>query len=213
MNPSASTLTAGKAQSLPDGPLELPGPDHPMHAVWQRLEQVCDPEIPVVNLREMGIVRRVRQQDGTLWVDITPTYSGCPAMRQMAQDIAQALEPEFGAVQVQHHLAPAWSTDWLTTSARDKLRGWGIAPPAAQAPQQVHACGVNSTGAAHAIGASSDAVQPLQFLSRRAEPELVPCPRCGSEQTMAVGQFGSTACKALYRCLSCHEPFDYFKPY
>ena len=177
---------------------------------------MTDPEIPVVNLREMGILRRVRRESGTggaLVVDITPTYSGCPAMRQMALDIEEALAPRFGAVRVQTHLSPAWSTDWITPEAREKLRAWGIAPPVSQVGAGT--CGNGASAHASAPGAAPGAAtgQALQFALRATTPEPVPCPRCGSVETMAVAQFGSTACKALYRCLACHEPFDYFKPY
>jgi ring-1,2-phenylacetyl-CoA epoxidase subunit PaaD len=122
-------------------------------------------------------------------------------MRQMALDIEEALAPRYGAVRVQTHLSPAWSTDWITPEAREKLRAWGIAPPV-------------STVGGSACGAGAPAPgQALQFALRATSAEPVPCPRCGSAETMAVAQFGSTACKALYRCLACHEPFDYFKPY
>lgn len=176
---------------LPSGPLELPGREHPQHAVWALLESVCDPEIPMVSLREMGVLREIRSApEGGLELVITPTYSGCPAMDQMRDDLDAALRAAGLSGRVQTVLAPAWSSDWLTPSARDKLRQWGIAPPA---------CG---------------AEQPIHF-SRRAAPPApaVPCPRCGSTDTTETSRFGSTACKALYRCLNCSEPFDHFKPY
>ena len=228
----ASTAAHGVPEAdlppLADGPLaSVPATgdavggvavDAALAQVWRALEAVTDPEIPVVNLREMGILRRVRREGDTLVVDITPTYSGCPAMRQMALDIEEALAPGHGAVRVQTHLSPAWSTDWITPEAREKLRAWGIAPPAAKA---AGACGMGAgapagTGAQTPTGLPDAALrgtQALQFALRASTPEVVPCPRCGSGQTMAVAQFGSTACKALYRCLACHEPFDYFKPY
>ena len=194
------------AALLPAGPLGLPPAGDAQAEVWRVLEAVTDPEIPVVNLREMGILRRVRREGGEggeLVIDITPTYSGCPAMRQMTLDIEEALAPRYGTVRVQTNLSPAWSTDWITPEAREKLRAWGIAPP------------VSKVGAGACGGGTSSLAtsQALQFALRATTPDPVPCPRCGSTDTMAVAQFGSTACKALYRCLSCHEPFDYFKPY
>lgn len=183
--------------ALPDGPL-LPvekAQDH--HAIWDLLEAVCDPEIPVVNLREMGILRAVRQGPQGLEVVITPTYSGCPAMGQMEDDVAHALSAAGIAARVVTQLAPAWSTDWMTPDARDKLRAYGIAPP-------VRSACAGATGA-----------QVLAFAPRRSllERDSVACPQCGSDNTTEISHFGSTACKALYRCLQCMEPFDYFKPY
>jgi ring-1,2-phenylacetyl-CoA epoxidase subunit PaaD len=163
---------------------------------WDVLEAVPDPEIPVVSIRELGILRDVRHgDDGVLEVVITPTYSGCPAMSQIAEDIAQAIDQaELGAHRVETVLAPAWTTDWITDEAREKLRRYGIAPPTGQ-------CG--STPVSN--------VKPIRFVPRK--PEVIACPRCGSTHTEKLAQFGSTACKALYRCIDCREPFDYFKPY
>ncbi|MGA0571588.1 1,2-phenylacetyl-CoA epoxidase subunit PaaD [Variovorax sp. VNK109] len=161
------------------------------------LDGVYDPEIPVVSIRELGILRDVRISGDTLEVVITPTYSGCPAMEQIGDDIRNALAREHVQVRVVTQLAPAWTTDWITPAARDKLRGYGIAPPshAAAQPEGLHACG-----------------KVLQFRRPTATPP-VPCPLCGSDDTTETSHFGSTACKALYRCLACMEPFDHFKPY
>lgn len=163
---------------------------------WSVLEAVPDPEIPVVSIRELGILRDVRHgDDGVLEVVITPTYSGCPAMSQIAADIAQALgQAELGAHRIETVLAPAWTTDWITDAAREKLRRYGIAPPTAQ-------CG----------SAPASTEKTIRFVPYKKEP--IQCPRCGSTHTEKLAQFGSTACKALYRCLDCREPFDYFKPY
>lgn len=186
---------------LPDGPLAQSKEADAHHAIWELLEAVTDPEIPVVNLREMGILRAVRQGPKGLEVVITPTYSGCPAMGQMEDDVANALSQAGVAARVVTQLAPAWSTDWMTSEAREKLRAYGIAPP------------VKSACAA-AAGA-----QVVAFATRRVagkglvERETVACPQCGSDDTTEISHFGSTACKALYRCLKCMEPFDYFKPY
>lgn len=199
--------------AMPDGPIGAIPSDDALAEVWRALEAVTDPEIPVVNLREMGILRRVRREGSELIVDITPTYSGCPAMRQMALDIEEALAPRFGAVRVQTHLSPAWSTDWITPEAREKLRAWGIAPPVSMVGSRVGAGACSSGISAHTPTSGGATGHALQFALRATAAEAVPCPRCASTDTMAVAQFGSTACKALYRCLSCHEPFDYFKPY
>jgi ring-1,2-phenylacetyl-CoA epoxidase subunit PaaD len=169
--------------------------DPALEHAWRALEAVPDPEIPVVSIRELGILRDVRRVgDGVLEAVITPTYSGCPAMSQIAGDIGRALD----AAQLAPHrvvtvLAPAWSTDWITPAAREKLRAYGIAPPGSR---------------------SADAPageQPIRFVPRALTAPA--CPRCGSAHTERLAQFGSTACKALYRCLDCREPFDYFKPY
>lgn len=178
--------------TLPSGPLELPGPTHPHHAVWALLEAVADPEIPVVSLREMGILRAVQEGAQGLEVVITPTYSGCPAMSQMEDDVKAALAQAGVPARVVTRLAPAWSTDWMTPAAHDKLRAYGIAPPSC----------------------SASASNVIQLAPRRAQARLaVACPQCGSVNTTETSHFGSTACKALYRCLDCLEPFDYFKPY
>ncbi len=151
------------------------------------LAQVPDPEIPVISLTELGIVRDIRVEDDGFEVVVTPTYSGCPATEVIAQSIEQALlQAGAGAVRIRQSLAPAWSTDWIDAAARQKLNDYGIAPP-------------------HAAS-QSNATQTIAFLPR------VNCPRCASNDTERLSQFGSTACKALYRCRACREPFEYFKP-
>jgi ring-1,2-phenylacetyl-CoA epoxidase subunit PaaD len=172
-------------------------PDATLQHAWAVLEAVPDPEIPVVSIRELGILRDVRHAaDGVLEVVITPTYSGCPAMSQIAEDVGLALDAAgLTPHRIATVLAPAWTTDWMTADAREKLRAYGIAPP---------------TG-----NCASDAAQAgekvIRFVPR---PMAAPaCPRCGSAHTERLAQFGSTACKALYRCIDCREPFDYFKPY
>ena len=185
------------AALLPEGPIAAKQPSDPHHAVWTLLESVTDPEIPVVSLREMGILRAVRAGAEGLEVVITPTYSGCPAMSQMEDDVVAALARAGVCARVVTQLAPAWSTDWMTPEGRTKLRAYGIAPP------QASAC-ANQGG------------NVVQFATKKvadyAQP-AVTCPHCGSENTTETSHFGSTACKALYRCLNCMEPFDYFKPY
>jgi ring-1,2-phenylacetyl-CoA epoxidase subunit PaaD len=156
------------------------------------LEQVTDPEIPVVTLSDLGILRDVRWSEGGLEVVITPTYSGCPAMGQIEDDVTAALTQLGCPVRVTTRLAPAWTTDWIGEAAREKLRAYGIAPPG-------KTCANTGGGV-------------LRFV-RDAALGAVACPRCGSTQTRESAHFGSTACKALYKCLNCQEPFDHFKPY
>jgi ring-1,2-phenylacetyl-CoA epoxidase subunit PaaD len=161
-------------------------------AAWAALDELSDPEIPVVSLRDLGILRDVRTAaDGGLEVVITPTYSGCPAMGQIEDDVRTALQRAGIAARVMTQLAPAWTTDWMTEAGKEKLRAYGIAPP-------------------HRTPAASNVVR---FIAKPAPAETVPCPHCGSAHTVETSHFGSTACKALYKCLDCQEPFYYFKPY
>ncbi len=155
---------------------------------WAVLESVLDPEVPVLSVVELGIVRGVAVDGGTLHVTVTPTYSGCPATEAIRDAIVAALR-QAGAEHVEVHLqlAPPWTTDWLGPAAADKLRRYGIAPP-------------------HLAG-SGPAGMPLRF-----HPRGLQCPRCDSPRTEQLSAFGSTACKALYRCTACREPFEYFKP-
>ena len=165
----------------------------PLDAVRAAIAPLSDPEIPVVSLSELGILREVRSgADGVTEVGIPPTYSGCPARGQIEDDSRAALTAAGLEARVVTQLAPAWTTDWMTPEAREKLRAYGIAPPNGRA--------------AH----GSDKVVTF---ARRAATQPVPCPRCGSTHTTQTSPFGSTACKALYRCLDCLEPFDLFKPY
>ena len=156
---------------------------------WEVLAGVADPEIPVVSVVDLGIVRDVRVEGGALEVTVTPTYSGCPATQVIEASIRRALADAGFDATVRTALAPAWTTDWMTASGRAKLERFGIAPPGSRAP---------------------DVPAPLRFY--RAEPALVSCPHCGSDDTECLAEFGSTACKALYRCRDCREPFEYFKP-
>ena len=154
---------------------------------WDVLARVADPEIPVISVTELGIVREVVASAQAVEVVVTPTYSGCPATEMIERSIVDALR-EAGAttVRVETRLAPAWTTDWIAPEAREKLRRYGIAPP----------------------GAAADAAvaQPISFVPR------VDCPLCGSRNTERLSAFGATACKALYRCRDCREPFEHFKP-
>jgi ring-1,2-phenylacetyl-CoA epoxidase subunit PaaD len=167
----------------------------PAEQAWHALEALSDPEIPVITLRELGILREVREGDQGLEVVITPTYSGCPAMGQIEDDVRATLASAGLQARVVTQLSPAWTTDWMTEAAKDKLRAYGIAPP--------HACASEKPGSASVV----------QFAARSGQAETVHCPQCGSANTTETSHFGSTACKALYRCLDCMEPFDYFKPY
>jgi ring-1,2-phenylacetyl-CoA epoxidase subunit PaaD len=175
--------------------------------VWQILDTVTDPEIPVVSLKELGILREVREDADGVVVVITPTYSGCPAMHQIEDDIKAALADRGMVARVITQLAPAWTTDWMTDEAKAKLRAYGIAPP--------H----STSDAATACQAGDVGEAPIRLQPRRrgydTTLDLAPvtCPHCGSDNTTETSHFGSTACKALYRCLDCREPFDYFKPF
>ena len=153
--------------------------------VWQILADVPDPEIPVLSVVELGIIRYVRATDeGQVTVGVSPTYTGCPATEVIASSIKLRLEAEgFQQPRVESVLAPAWTSDWLTDSAHAKLKEYGIAPPA------------------HSVG------NPKHLWR---EPKVA-CPRCASMQTAKISEFASTPCKALYRCSSCLEPFEYFK--
>ena len=156
---------------------------------WGILEAIPDPEIPVVSIRELGILREINEKDGELEVVITPTYSGCPAMGQIEDDVRAALAANRLSGHVVTRLAPAWTTDWITGAAREKLRAFGISPP--HTADNVVRFARPASHAAHHVN----------------------CPRCGSANTTETSHFSSTACKALYKCLDCLEPFDYFKPY
>lgn len=161
--------------------------------VWLWLGDVADPEIPVISVVDLGIVRGVEvRSDRECVVTITPTYSGCPAMEVIAQAVTAALHSHgVPHVTLVSQLAPAWSTDWMSESGKIKLKEYGIAPPAQQ---------VIDISGLHA-GVKRGSLPRLQ----------VACPRCGSQHTAVTSQFGSTPCKALYQCLDCREPFDYFK--
>ncbi len=150
---------------------------------WQVAADVVDPEIPVLTIADLGVLREVTISDGHVEVAITPTYSGCPAMNMITLEIELALERAgFRGSKVRTVLSPAWTTDWMSEAGRSKLREYGIAPPQAAS-------------------------------SRRAlfGVQQVACPQCGSGDTELLSEFGSTSCKALWRCKSCREPFDYFK--
>jgi ring-1,2-phenylacetyl-CoA epoxidase subunit PaaD len=152
-------------------------------AAWRVASTVADPEIPVLTIADLGVLRDVRVADGGIEIDITPTYCGCPAMRMIAVEIELALEKAgLGPPKINTVLSPAWTTDWMSDEGRAKLKDYGIAPP------------VRGSGRRALFGI-----------------EQVACPQCGSTDTAVIADFGSTACKALWRCNACREPFDYFK--
>lgn len=152
--------------------------------IWQYMEEVFDPEVPVLTVVDLGVVRSIKIEGEKCFVTITPTYSGCPAMTRISDDIIEKLnEKGIDEVEVDLVLAPAWTTDWLTENGKKKLKEYGIAPPEDEPDKSV----------------------------LFAEPIVVPCPKCDSRNTKLISQFGSTACKAHYQCLACLEPYDYFK--
>lgn len=161
--------------------------------VWQWLSEITDPEIPVLSLTDLGVIRDVGWDGQTLVVTVTPTYSGCPATAVINLDIETKLRAcGIDDLRLEQKLSPPWTTDWLTAEGREKLHAYGIAPPV--------------------DGTRSMAAQPGRLARLSGEGGFtVACPRCGSENTEKISQFGSTPCKAAYRCRACLEPFDYFK--
>ncbi len=153
-------------------------------AIFELLETVKDPEVPVISVRELGVLRAVQVTDGRVVVTITPTYTGCPAMDAMKQDIEAALRNAgVGQFEVKQTLSPAWTTDWISQEGKAKLLAYGIAPPEKTA----------------------------DIRALKGEQPIVACPQCGSKNTVMLSAFGSTACKALWKCNDCLEPFDQFK--
>lgn len=152
--------------------------------IWELLEQVKDPEVPVLSVVDLGIVRALEYKNDAWEVTITPTYSGCPAMRTIEKEIeALLLEKNIPLHGVKTVLSPAWTTDWISEKGRANLKAYGIAPP------------------------ENEVDKSVLF----AKPLVIPCPKCDSHNTKMVSEFGSTACKAHYQCNDCFEPFDYFK--
>ncbi len=156
--------------------------------IYGILSEVCDPEVPVLTILDLGIVRGIEITEEKIIIQITPTYSGCPAMDTIAVDIKmKMLEYGFTEVQVMNVLSPAWTTDWMSVEGKNKLKAYGIAPPQQRSNEK--------------------RINALLF----EEEKNIECPRCHSTHTTLLSQFGSTACKALYQCDDCKEPFDYFK--
>ena len=155
-----------------------------LETIWSWLEEVPDPEIPVISLVDLGVIRDIRWQDDTLRLEVTPTYSGCPATAVINLDIENHLRSKgIEKLALERQLAPPWTTDWISDEGREKLREYGIAPP--------------PKGGEASYGA--------------LQGRVVECPRCGAKDTERISEFGSTPCKASYRCRSCLEPFGYFK--
>ena len=160
--------------------------------VWAWLGEVADPEIPVISIVDLGIVRAVAIDGAACVVTITPTYSGCPAMQVIAESVLDALHAHGVAdVRLVNQLSPAWTTDWMSDAGKAALKGYGIAPPVQQT--------IDISGLRNSVKRGAFVV-----------PQVT-CPNCGSMHTQLTSQFGSTPCKALYKCLDCREPFDYFK--
>lgn len=156
--------------------------------VMEWLDAIPDPELPAVTITDLGIVRDVHWSGTTLVVALTPTYSGCPATKAIEADVMAELQLHgVERVTVETRLAPAWTTDWITPRGRERMLEYGIVPPQHPAAAELALGPIAST--------------------------IVPCPRCNARATTQLSRFGSTPCKALYRCEMCHEPFDYIKPY
>ncbi len=153
--------------------------------VWRWLEEVNDPEVPVISVVELGVVRGVRVSDaGLVTIDVTPTYSGCPATLIIEEMIAAAVDSRGHKVEINRVISPAWTTEWISESGRAKLLDYGIAPPNEKAEGKASLLGIDP---------------------------VLSCPRCKSTNSERISEFGATACKALYRCKDCLEPFEYFK--
>ena len=158
---------------------------------WEVLSTVLDPEVPAVSVRDLGIVRDVIEHDDGLEIVLTPTYSGCPATEVIETDVLTAITAAgLGRARVTLRRAPAWTTDWISAEGKRKLLTYGIVPP----------------------GPASNTEVPIRFFPRVVKTAALACPRCGSLNTERLAAFGSTACKATWRCLACKEPFEHFKP-
>ena len=180
----------------PAGPanVRLPAADPRVAGAWEVLDTVLDPEVPALSIRDLGIVRDVvlLAPGMALEIVLTPTYSGCPATEVIEQNVLDAIDAAgLGPVRVRLQRAPAWTSDWISAAGRRKLLEYGIAPPGP-------------------VG--DDSAAPIRFLGRRQNTASLTCPRCASDDTERLSAFGSTACKALYRCRACREPFEHFKP-
>ena len=150
---------------------------------WEIAAAVPDPEVPCVTVADLGILREIIMDGDVVVAKVTPTYSGCPAVQFIEDEVAKALQNAGYKARIERVITPAWTTDWITDAGREKLRAYGIAPP------------VRASNSKRALFGET----------------VVACPKCGSEQTEKLSEFGSTPCKAHYRCKDCLEPFDYFK--
>ena len=159
---------------------------HTEKEIWEILDTIPDPEVPAISIVELGVIRKVTIENSTVTVNITPTYSGCPATERFKADIREFLtKAGIENIELIMQYSPAWTTNWLTDEAKEKLRVYGIAPPI-------------------------DGTEDKGFLFESG-PKVVPCVKCNSKNTEVTSQFGSTACKSLYKCKDCLEPFEYFK--
>lgn len=154
--------------------------------IYELIKDIPDPEIPVLTIVDLGVIRNVEDREGNIVITITPTYTGCPAMNQFEDDILKTLKDNgVDNARIETRYDPAWTTDWMSEDAKQKLQAYGIAPPQEKTSDKNYIIG--------------------------KEKKLVICPQCRSSNTKMISQFGSTACKALYQCNDCKEPFDYFK--
>lgn len=161
-------------------------PDTTSQRVWNILNEIPDPEVPAISIVELGVVRNVELQDNHVLVSMTPTYSGCPALKVMEDAVKEALSEEGFDVSIKIVYKPAWTTEWMSESTREKLKAYGIAPPPKLTFEHLHPLG-------------------------KPERDTAQCPFCNSRDTRLTSQFGSTACKALYYCNACQQPFELFK--
>lgn len=154
--------------------------------IWEILNKIPDPEVPAISIVDLGVVRAVRVENEKVFIDITPTYTGCPALKLMEENIREALNEIGVEVEIKLIYKPAWTTEWMSEATKQKLKEYGIAPPEKITFEHLHPFG-------------------------NTNKEKVKCPFCNSENTSLTSQFGSTACKALYFCDGCHQPFEHFK--
>ena len=172
-------------------PAAQPAASARVAAVWEVLAGVPDPEVPAVSVCDLGIVRDVVEHADGVEIILTPTYSGCPATEAIEQDVLAAVRTAgLGPVRVSLQRSPAWTTDWISAQGRAKLLAYGIVPPGPVA---------------------ADTAVAMRFIPRARAAAALNCPRCGSAATQQLSAFGSTACKSLYRCITCREPFEHFK--
>jgi ring-1,2-phenylacetyl-CoA epoxidase subunit PaaD len=190
--PATGSLDAG-ARAVPAAtpPTTLSTKASRADHAWQVLATVLDPEVPALSVVDLGIVREVIDPGDALEIVLTPTYSGCPATEVIERDVLAALDAAgLGPARVTLRRAPAWTTDWISAEGRRKLFEYGIAPPGPVLP---------------------GGAVPIRFVRRKPAAVRLACPRCGSLETEELSAFGSTACKAMYRCMACREPFEHFK--
>jgi ring-1,2-phenylacetyl-CoA epoxidase subunit PaaD len=177
--------------------------DLAVEALRALVNDLPDPEIPVITLGDLGIVREVRIDAGAAVIKLTPTYSGCPATEAIREDVLKTVaKAGYDEARVDIVLSPAWSTSWISQRGRDRLRAYGIAPPID-----------DDERASRTLNGYVDSPSPSLRVIRFHHKSTLTCPRCSSAEVEELSAYGSTPCKALYRCLACREPFDYFKPY